>query len=97
MRTSSGVRYRYYVSHALLQNGKEEAGSVTRVPAPEIEPLVLDGVRRHIETTDLPGGAADRGMIERHVDRVIVRRSGSSPPSIIACVQNCTFGPAVLP
>jgi site-specific DNA recombinase len=38
-----GVRYRYYVSHAFLQNRKEEAGSVTRVPAPEIEHLVLDG------------------------------------------------------
>jgi hypothetical protein len=36
-----GVRYRYYVSHALLQNRKEEAGTVTCVPAPEIEQLVL--------------------------------------------------------
>jgi hypothetical protein len=32
-----------------------------------------DGVRRHIETTELPGAAAGRGLIERHVDRVIVR------------------------
>ena len=28
-----GVRYRYYVSHALLQNRKADAGSITRVPA----------------------------------------------------------------
>ena len=28
-----GVRYRYYVSHALLQQRKAEAGSVARVPA----------------------------------------------------------------
>jgi len=55
-----GVRYRYYVSHALLQNRKEEAGSVTRVPAPEIEQLVLDGVRGHLETTELSGAVADR-------------------------------------
>jgi site-specific DNA recombinase len=41
-----GVRYRYYVSHALLQNRKAEAGSIARVPAPEIESLVWDGVRR---------------------------------------------------
>jgi site-specific DNA recombinase len=68
-----GVRYRYYVSHAFLQNRKEEAGSVTRVPAPEIEHLVLDGVRRHLETTGLPGAVVDRDLIERHVDRVIVR------------------------
>ena len=38
-----GVRYRYYVSHAILQNRKAEAGSIARVPAPEIETLVCDG------------------------------------------------------
>jgi hypothetical protein len=68
-----GVRYRYYVSHALLQSRKEAAGSVTRVPAPEIEQLVLDGVRRHLETTGIPSATADRELIERHVDRVTVR------------------------
>jgi DNA invertase Pin-like site-specific DNA recombinase len=68
-----GVRYRYYVSHALLQNRKGEAGSVTRVPAPEIEQLVLDSVRRQLETTEPPSAVADRDLIERHVDRVIVR------------------------
>lgn len=35
-----GVRYRYYVSHALMQKRAHEAGSVSRVPAPEIESLV---------------------------------------------------------
>jgi hypothetical protein len=43
-----GVRYRYYVSQALLQNRKPEAGSIARVPAPEIESLVCDGVRRQL-------------------------------------------------
>jgi DNA invertase Pin-like site-specific DNA recombinase len=43
-----GVRYRYYVSHAILQRRKAEAGSVARVPAPEIEKLVLEGVRKHL-------------------------------------------------
>jgi site-specific DNA recombinase len=40
-----GVRYRYYVSHALLQNRKADAGSIARVPAPEIETLVCEGIR----------------------------------------------------
>ena len=31
-----GVRYRYYVSHALLQNRKNAAGSVRRVSAPDV-------------------------------------------------------------
>ena len=34
-----GVRYRYYVSQAMLQN--RPAGSIGRVPATEIEALVV--------------------------------------------------------
>ncbi|HTF42574.1 MAG TPA: recombinase family protein [Terriglobales bacterium] len=40
-----GVRYRYYVSQALLQNRDGAAGSVARVPAAEIETLVTDALR----------------------------------------------------
>jgi site-specific DNA recombinase len=71
-----GVRYRYYVSHALLQQRKAEAGSIARVPAPEIEALVLDGVRKHrasIGEVEHPTTIADRDLIERHVDSVIVK------------------------
>ena len=71
-----GVRYRYYVSHAILQKRKAEAGSVTRVPAPEIETLVLDGVRKHLASmgeAKHPTTIADRDLIERHVERVIVK------------------------
>jgi DNA invertase Pin-like site-specific DNA recombinase len=35
------ARYRYYVSSALVQGRKDQAGSVRRVPAPEIEEAVL--------------------------------------------------------
>jgi site-specific DNA recombinase len=74
-----GVRYRYYVSHAILQQRKAEAGSVARVPAPEIETLVLDGVRKHLSSTDQadhPTPIADRDLIERHIERVIVKPQG---------------------
>jgi site-specific DNA recombinase len=70
-----GVRYRYYVSQALLQNRKAEAGSISRVPAPEIENLVCDGVRRQLAAmvrTEPAAALADRELIERHVSRVIV-------------------------
>ena len=67
------MRYRYYVSHALLQSRKEAAGSVTRVPAPEIEQLVLDGVRARLQSAEPSAAAADRDLVERHIDRVIVR------------------------
>lgn len=82
-----GVRYRYYVSHALLQNRKTEAGSVPRVPAPEIEALALDGVRKHLaSTTELPTAIADRDLIERHIERVDYQTAGrGSPPRAGSC------------
>src|SRR5712692_5067896 len=71
-----GVRYRYYVSHAILQNRKAEAGSIPRVPAPEIEALVLDGVRKHrasIGEAEHPTAIDDRDLVERYVERVTVK------------------------
>jgi site-specific DNA recombinase len=66
-----GLRYRYYVSQALLQNRKAEAGGIARVPAPEIETLLCDGVRRLLAA--IGTALADRELIERHVARVIVK------------------------
>ena len=40
-----GRRWRYYVSQAVLQGRKHEAGSVARVPALEIEARVAKAVR----------------------------------------------------
>ncbi|MCA0201846.1 MAG: recombinase family protein [Proteobacteria bacterium] len=39
------VRYRYYVSWAVVQNQLDRLGSIKRVPAEEIESLVVDQVR----------------------------------------------------
>jgi hypothetical protein len=66
----AGVRYRYYVSCALHQGRPEQAGSVTRVPAPEIESVVLGEMReRYPEEVDLD----DRGLLEAHLERATVR------------------------
>jgi site-specific DNA recombinase len=67
-----GVRYRYYVSRALLQDQGHEAGSVPRVPAPEIEQLVVDGIRAHLSLPELPADVTERDLIERHVARVTI-------------------------
>ena len=40
-----GIKYRYYLSSALLQGAAERAGSVRRVPAAEIDALVARSVR----------------------------------------------------
>jgi site-specific DNA recombinase len=41
-----GVRYRYYVSCVLAQGRKEEAGTVKRVAAGEVERIVLEAITR---------------------------------------------------
>src|SRR5260221_14656659 len=41
----AGVRYRYYVSHALLQRRKDEAGGVARVPAGQVEAAGVEAGR----------------------------------------------------
>jgi hypothetical protein len=43
--TKRGRRWRYYVSQAVLQGRKHEAGSVARAPALEIEARVAEAAR----------------------------------------------------
>jgi site-specific DNA recombinase len=38
------IRYRYYVSQAVLQGRADEAGSISRLPAHELEQVVIDAV-----------------------------------------------------
>jgi len=45
----NGVRYRYYVSSAIQQKRDNDIGSVSRVPAPEIEDLVIKAVQEFCE------------------------------------------------
>ena len=49
--SKNGVRYRFYVSTA-LRGRKHQAGSVTRVSAPEIERLIETEVRKKLEADD---------------------------------------------
>jgi site-specific DNA recombinase len=75
--TKLGVRYRYYICHALLQKRRDRAGDITRLPAPEIEALVVNAVRQHLECREdkVPNPiASDRELIERYVERVTIRR-----------------------
>ena len=48
-----GVRYRYYVSCVLAQGRKSEAGSVARVPAPELDTTVFAALRQEPRFADL--------------------------------------------
>ena len=64
------VKYRYYLSSALFQGTAERAGSVRRVPAPEIEALVVKSVRDHLKPALL---IDDRSLVHTHLARVEVR------------------------
>jgi DNA invertase Pin-like site-specific DNA recombinase len=65
-----GVKYRYYISLPLLQGQSEEAGSVHRIPAAEIEGLIGNAVRDKLEA---PAESTIRDLINEHVARVEVQ------------------------
>jgi site-specific DNA recombinase len=74
------VLYRYYVSAPLNQGRKKDAGSIARVPAPEIEAAVI-GVMRDLlvlptQTADETPNATEQALIDAHLQRVTIR-SGS--------------------
>jgi site-specific DNA recombinase len=71
-----GARYRYYVSHAIMQKRLQEAGSVTRVPAPEIESTVVNAMREHFQVD--PNGEnheapTERNLIERYATKIVMQ------------------------
>jgi site-specific DNA recombinase len=66
----AGRRYRYYLSNALFQGRSEEAGSVERVPALEIERIVVEALRKQLKTS---GQFDDRGLVNQHAERIEVQ------------------------
>jgi site-specific DNA recombinase len=66
------TKYRYYLSAALLIGAADCAGSVRRVPATDIEALVIKSVREHLKPA---APIDDRNLIEAHVARVEVQPS----------------------
>ena len=63
-----GVRYRFYVSSALLKGRKAEAGSVPRLPASEIEAAVFKSVRARFDCN----GLASAQCAEKYLRRVVI-------------------------
>src|SRR3979490_1670379 len=65
-----GIKYRYYISSPLLQGRAKQAGTVSRIPADEIEALVAKSVRGHLND---PTEIADAILVHNHVARVEVQ------------------------
>ncbi len=70
----NGARYRYYISHALLQKRNDKATRLRRVSAPEIERAVTNVLRGLVNDngTDERSSITDRELVERLVDRIII-------------------------
>jgi site-specific DNA recombinase len=67
-----GVRYRYYVSQAVLQRKPQPSGLISRVPAAEIEALVVTALCKHLNACGAEERLSDndRDLLERHLERV---------------------------
>lgn len=75
-----GLRYRYYTSQALVQGRKQDAGSVPRVPATEVEAAVLGALEPLKSATpssapEITGSdGSERELIEHHVARITIQK-----------------------
>ncbi len=91
-----GARYRYYVSHALLQNRKSQAGTVARVSAPDVEAIVAQAIRSKARAE---AATPDRALLQTHLERVTVHprrldiqllatglgdREAATPPDVLS-------------
>src|SRR4030081_2736971 len=85
--TKAGIRYRYYVSlpHLYGESKIASVGSVSRIPATEIEDVVVKSINEHlIAHRERPAAGAasvvdrklviERGArIDVHEDRLVIR------------------------
>jgi hypothetical protein len=76
----NAVRYHYYISAALIQGQPDKAAKLNRVPAAEIEKLILSAVRKHLAGNphnkagaESPDPLNDKELISAHVARVDVK------------------------
>jgi site-specific DNA recombinase len=79
--TKAGIRYRYYAStHVLHGEAKTTtAGLVSRVPAPDIEDIVVKSLKKHFATkqdksTNSAARIDDRGVLAQLVAEIVVHR-----------------------
>ena len=79
--TKAGVRYRYYVSTPFLHGEAKtaSAGSVSRVPATEIEDTVVKSLKKHLATkrdgaTSCAVHLGDREALTKLVAGIVVHR-----------------------
>jgi hypothetical protein len=77
----NGVRYRYYISAPLIQGQSDKAGKLNRIPATEIETLIVSAARKHLAekssnkaNAEPPATLNDKDLVSVHIARVDVMR-----------------------
>src|SRR5215467_12022732 len=100
-----GVRYRYYVSQAVLQRKPQPSGLISRVPAAEIEALVVTALCTHLNASGVGERLSDhdRDLLERHLERVTLTpnhlelrlRELIEPPQADHPVNDGSSGPPI--
>jgi site-specific DNA recombinase len=80
--TKAGIRYRYYVSlpHLKGESKTVSVGSVSRIPATDIEDIIIKSVNEHLvaqhgESSSTSAHAVDRSVIAEQVVRIDVHKN----------------------
>jgi site-specific DNA recombinase len=76
----NGTRYRYYISSVLVQGQPDKAAKLKRVPATEIEKMILSALRKHLagkphSKIEAEGSRSlnDKELISAYVARIDVK------------------------
>ena len=104
--TKAGIRYRYYVSLPCLHGEAKTAkvGSVTRVPATDIEDVVVKSLNEHLRSQSgmpasaITGHSAIAELIDRidvHKDRLAVRLRSRENPGTIKLADDIENRPTI--
>ncbi len=65
-----GIKHRYYLSSALMRGEAERAGSISRVPAVEIEAVVIRSVREALKLAD---PVDDLTLVHTYIGRIEIQ------------------------
>lgn len=67
---NNGVHYRYYISTPLLHGKSDMAGTVSRVPASDVEDTMVKALQERLKIKESDD---DRTLLQTHVERVEIQ------------------------
>lgn len=91
--TKRDVRYRFYVSTALLKGRKQEAGTLPRISGPDIEAAIIGALRNQKAALSLDNSWTNRDIVANRIDRVEVSETNiritlKSPNDSVTSISN---------